>query len=146
MTEARASATSKSSDAMADLVSQEARMPRSAFVSAALGAFAAGAVAVGGCSPSRKAKPADLDAFMARSRKLTGYADLDPKLGTQYLDIAGSSPSDRTILTLWFTGIGGSREATVTWTEALAWRACRYTKPPSLCASPGSWHDRPQPA
>ncbi|HVA28863.1 MAG TPA: sugar dehydrogenase complex small subunit [Candidatus Baltobacteraceae bacterium] len=117
-------------------------MRRSAFISAVARAFAAGVVALAGCSPSRKTK-ADLDAFMARSRKLTGYADLDPQLGAKYLDFAGPSPSDRAILTLWYTGIDGSRNATVTWTGALAWRACRFTKPPSLCAAPGSWHERP---
>jgi len=80
---------------------------------------------------------------MAKSRTLTGYADLDAQLGATYFQIAGTSASDRAILELWYTGQNTAKAATVTWTEALAWRACSFTKPPSECAAPGSWHLKP---
>lgn len=95
-------------------------------------AFIAGVAALAACA--HRASGGDLSAFMTKSRTLTGYADLDPQLGATYFAIAGSSPSDREILTLWYTQ---------NWLQALAWRACSFTKPPSQCAAPGSWHLKP---
>jgi len=102
--------------------------------------FIAGVAALAGCA---HATTGTLDAFMAKSKALTGYADLDTQLGATYFRIAGTSASDREILALWYTGIDSAHAATVTWLEALAWRACSFTKPPSQCAAPGSWHQKP---
>ncbi|HEY1976868.1 MAG TPA: hypothetical protein VGG89_10000 [Candidatus Baltobacteraceae bacterium] len=104
-------------------------------------AFIAGIAALAGCT--RAASGGDLDAFMTKSKALTGYADLDAQLGATYFQIAGASAPDRAILTLWYTGIDGAKATTVTWLQALAWRACSFTKPPSQCAAPGSWHYKP---
>jgi hypothetical protein len=104
-------------------------------------AFIASVAALAACSRAPKPSAGDLDTFMAKSRMLTGYSDLDAHLGAAYLNIAGASPSDREILTLWYTGVNST--TTVTWLDALAWRACAFTKPPSQCAAPGSWHLKP---
>jgi len=127
----------------------------------------------------------ELAPFMALSAILTGYSDLDPTIGSVYLNgirsdtqraealnslyagagFASGSPSSSLadlerrgvftdpaslsiatqILGEWYSGIyqttGGP--TTATWTQALAWRACSYTKPPSLCTVPGSWSKAP---
>jgi hypothetical protein len=45
------------------------------------------------------------------------------------------------ILENWYSGkcLGANGATTVTWTQALAWKACSFTKPPSLCDTPGAW-------
>jgi hypothetical protein len=118
-------------------------MRRSAFVVTVVRAFAGGIGALAGCARASKQSGGDITAFMVKSRALTEYADLDPQLGATYFKAAGASPSDREILALWYTGRSGSPATTITWTGALAWRACSYTKPPSQCAAPESWHLKP---
>lgn len=116
---------------------------------------------------------ADLDKFMAASKKLTGYSDLSPSFGALYLGVIlgdknraaaldalyndndfkngrvivePSALSVATqILNSWYTGIyqAANGPVTGTWTQALAWKACRFTKPPSVCAAPGSWGEPP---
>jgi len=50
------------------------------------------------------------------------------------------------ILENWYSGIcqGANGATTATWTEALAWRACSFTKPPSQCGMPGAWAKPPK--
>lgn len=120
-----------------------------------------------GASPAAPASD-DVRRFLALSERLTGYGDLDPAAGAAYLadlraDPQRSAALDRLlaqnagfedaavlsvatqILENWYAGtsLGPNGVHTVTWTGALAWRACSYTKPPSLCAAPGSWAQVP---
>jgi hypothetical protein len=117
---------------------------RRTFVGALAGAALA-ACAKGNVSNS----PPDeqLNAFMKLSETLTGFGDLDPAIGATYLKNLRGQMEDRQaeILAMWYSGtyVGANGRTTVTWTQALAWRACTFTKPPSLCAVPGSWAKPP---
>ena len=86
-----------------------------------------------------------LNAFMKLSEELTGFSNLDPAIGTVYFQNLRGSTDPRAILECWYSGTyaAASGRATATWTQALAWRACAFTKPPSLCAAPGSWANPP---
>lgn len=133
---------------------------------------AIGALALAGCAQGT-ATSAQLARFMQASRTLTGYADLDAAAGRVYLAALRANPVHARalealyadpdfgrgariadpaaraiatqILDAWYSGIyvGPNGPKTQTWTQALAWRACAYTKPPSECAAPGSWAARP---
>lgn len=52
-----------------------------------------------------------------------------------------------TIIEYWYTGIyttpDGER-AVATFVDALAWKALSFTKPNSICGSPGFWEERPE--
>lgn len=49
------------------------------------------------------------------------------------------------ILENWYSGtyLGANGATTATWAEALAWKACSFTKPPSLCGTLGAWTKPP---
>jgi hypothetical protein len=81
-------------------------------------------------------RAAALDALLQKTADVQRGAELnDPQLRS----IAAE------ILRDWYTGTyeGSDGLTTATWTQAVAWRACSFTKPPSLCAAPGSWANRP---
>ncbi|MFW5941883.1 MAG: sugar dehydrogenase complex small subunit [Chloroflexota bacterium] len=51
-----------------------------------------------------------------------------------------------TIIRYWYTGVYDTPEgeqAVATFVDALAWKALPWTKPNSICASPGFWEQRP---
>lgn len=115
----------------------------------------------------------DLHRFMDASKKLTGYGDLNPTLGALYLGVIltdknraealdalykdndfnnGRSITEPVALSVatqiqnnWYSGIyqTANGPTSATWTDALAWKACRFTKAPSICAVPGSWAKPP---
>ena len=61
---------------------------------------------------------------------------------------AARSLSDA-ILNMWYTGIYTTAEgdqATATYVGALVWRAMTFTKPLTVCGSPGFWAQPPQQA
>jgi hypothetical protein len=149
-------------------------MLRKSFVASTAAALLAGCT--GGSKAPAAVSSAQIDDFMRLSGLLTGYSNLDPALGTIYLqNLAGSGahasvlngllaaqsldqlqrtgtfqdpnalPVVNDILSSWYTGTytGSSGRVTATWTDALAWRACTFTKPPSTCAAPGSWSKPP---
>src|SRR5262245_8361020 len=109
----------------------------------------------------RAAPPAQsisLDGFLALSSRLTGYADLDPKVGATLLDnllavpdtaarrARGDAALERDILVAWYTGVQAVRgdARLVTHTGALQWRALGMPAP-GLCAGPfGAWAKPPR--
>jgi hypothetical protein len=126
----------------------------------------AGAAAIAACTARQAPAPASSDEvarFVALSQQLTGYADLDAAVGAIYLRNLRATPSSSAaldtllanpqsndpaaralaaqIVRAWYSGTyaGPDGRRTATWTQALAWRACAFTKPPSACAVPGSW-------
>jgi Membrane bound FAD containing D-sorbitol dehydrogenase len=132
----------------------------------------AGAAAIAACTARHAPAPApaspdEVERFVKLSQQLTGFADLDSGIGATYLQNVRSNPQSSAALdTLfdsaqtsdpaaraltaqivrdWYSGTyaGSAGRATATWTEALAWRACAFTKPPSVCAVPGSWQRPP---
>jgi len=97
------------------------------------------------------ARSADLDALFERS----GIASSSPPSSLGDLAQRGvfSDPSSleaaSALLANWFSGSysasGGA--ATATWNDALAWKACRFTKPPGMCGGQtGYWAKPPGPA
>lgn len=51
------------------------------------------------------------------------------------------------IIEHWYTGIyttSDGEQAVATYVDALAWKALSFTKPNSICGSPGFWEERPQ--
>jgi hypothetical protein len=103
-----------------------------------------------------------LDNFLALSSRLTGYTDLDRKIGGILLNNLLAAPDtaarlarpdaalERDIIVAWYTGVQQVRgEARlVTHAGALQWRALGMPAP-GVCAAPfGSWakpHRSPQP-
>ena len=58
---------------------------------------------------------------------------------------ATSSLSDK-IIEYWYTGVYTTPEGesmVATYVDALAWKALNFTKPNSICGSPGFWEERP---
>jgi hypothetical protein len=98
-----------------------------------------------------------LDDFLALSSRLTGYADLDRKIGGTLLnhllasDMAArlarpDAALERDLIVAWYTGVqevpGEAR--VVTHTGALQWRALGMPAP-GLCAGPfGTWAKPPR--
>lgn len=77
-----------------------------------------------------------LDALLEKAADVQRGAELnDPQLRSVAAEI----------LRDWYTGTyeGSNGATTATWTQAVAWRACSFTKPPSLCTVPGSWANPP---
>jgi hypothetical protein len=111
---------------------------------------------------SPHAQPFSLDNFLALSSRLTGYTELDPKIGSILLNNLLAAPDtadrlarpdaalERDIIVAWYTGVQQVRgEARlVTHAGALQWRALGMPAP-GLCAGPfGTWakpHRSPQP-
>ena len=103
-----------------------------------------------------------LDTFLALSSRLTGYSDLDRKIGGALLNNLLAAPDtaarlarpdaalERDIIVAWYTGVQQVRgEARlVTHAGALQWRALGMPAP-GFCAGPfGTWakpHRSPQP-
>ncbi|MDT8305782.1 MAG: sugar dehydrogenase complex small subunit [Anaerolineae bacterium] len=51
------------------------------------------------------------------------------------------------IIEVWYTGVYTTAEgepAVATFVDALAWKALHFTKPNSICGSPGFWEKRPE--
>ena len=99
---------------------------------------------------------ADLEAFMALSRRLTGQTDLDPEIGEIYLQAliqqygvgAPLAGLEREIFTDWVTGTyrRGGVQKVATYPGALMWRAMNFTSPPGFCTGPDSWAEPPETA
>lgn len=59
----------------------------------------------------------------------------------------GTATLADTIIEYWYTGVYTTAEgeqAVATYVDALAWKALAFTKPNSICASPGFWEDPPE--
>jgi len=146
-------------------------------------------------TPESGAAPQDgglaLQQFLTLSAVLTGVQNLDPVVGSVYLQSLQSSdefdvtlgdlyeragfetdaPPDSivdlqeqgffepdasngsaasladTIIEYWYTGVYTTPEgeqAVATYVDALAWKALSFTKPNSICGSPGFWEERPE--
>jgi len=95
-----------------------------------------------------RALSAALDAVVARS----GIASSNPPKTLAALTATGifASPESlavtATILAAWFSGLsaGAHGTSTETWDDALAWKACTFTKPPATCGgATGYWAKAP---
>jgi hypothetical protein len=108
----------------------------------------------------RGATPAQspLDTFLTLSSRLTGYADLDPKVGGVLLNRLLAAPDtaarvarpdaalERDIIVAWYTGVQTVHGETrlVTHEGALQWRALQMPAP-GVCAVPfGAWAKPPR--
>lgn len=128
-----------------------------------------------------------LEQFLLLSSVLTGVPNLDPVLGSVYLQAIQEGDFDAgldqiyemvslnseaeqdigdleqaglfeqeststladTIIRYWYTGVYDTPEgeqAVATYVDALAWKSLAWTKPNSICASPGFWEQRPRAA
>lgn len=59
----------------------------------------------------------------------------------------GTATLADTIIEYWYTGIYTTSEgepAVATYVDALAWKTLAFTKPNSICGSPGFWEERPE--
>ncbi len=82
-----------------------------------------------------------------------GFEDDAPPTAIEDLEAQGvfeseaSSTLADTIIEYWYTGVYTTPEgeqAVATYVDALAWKALAFTKPNSICASPGFWEERPE--
>lgn len=89
-----------------------------------------------------------LDALVERS----GIASAKPPSSPAELARSGIFTDPATLATTsqiladWFSGTyaGPNGPVTATWSQALAWRACRFTKPPATCGGAmGYWAKAP---
>jgi hypothetical protein len=94
------------------------------------------------------ARSSALDALVARS----GIASASPPATVADLRRRGVFSEPGTLATAsqilanWFSGTfaGPNGPGTATWSGALAWRACRFTKPPATCGGTmGYWAKPP---
>lgn len=51
-----------------------------------------------------------------------------------------------TIIEYWYTGTYSEddQSVVVTYVDALAWKTLHFTKPRSICGSPGFWAEKPE--
>lgn len=82
-----------------------------------------------------------------------GFDEGTPPAAIEDLEAQGIFESEATttladtIIEYWYTGIYTTSEgeqAVATYVDALAWKALAFTKPNSICASPGYWEHRPE--
>lgn len=126
-----------------------------------------------------------LASFLAISSLLTGFENLDPRVGQIYMESIQQDPEApltlealfeqaqvgpdqapgtleeleatgifeqeetsslaEQIMTMWYTGVytQEGEPHVATFVDALAWKSLRYTKPASICGSPGFWATHP---
>jgi hypothetical protein len=113
-------------------------------------------------SPAAQGTPADIDAFLALSSRLTVHAPLDPGAGRLYLDALVTSPArhgllldlldgrrrgpahsalERDIVESWYTGVyeaNGERRV-ATHGGALVWKAIGRSAPGVCAGMTGDW-------
>lgn len=77
----------------------------------------------------------------------TSAATIEELEAQGIFDSEATSTLADTIIEYWYTGIYTTAEgeqAVATYVDALAWKALAFTKPNSICASPGFWEERPE--
>lgn len=98
------------------------------------------------------AQSSDYDMTVDELAQAMGLADA-PSQTVADLEAAGlfDDPAAQTladaIITMWYTGVYTTAEGeqqVATFVDALVWRAMAFTKPLSICASPGFWAQAPQ--
>jgi len=114
--------------------------------------------------PAAAAPAISLQEFLALSRRLTGRAELDPKIGQIYLTallavpkngelLAGlarggsSRPElESEIILAWYTGVyqSGGQSRLATHTGALVWKALGTSAPGTCVSEMGSWSREPR--
>jgi hypothetical protein len=94
----------------------------------------------------------DFEVSLAELYERAGFRAAGPPTDVEALANAGTFAAETTqkladkIIEYWYTGVydtAGGEQAVATFVDALAWKALHYTKPPTICASPGFWAERP---
>lgn len=93
------------------------------------------------------------DVSLKELYRQAGFTEAAPPSSIEELERSGIFAQEATrtladkIIEYWYSGVYDTVEgeqAVATFADALVWRAVRYTKPLTLCATPGFWAHVPQ--
>ena len=94
----------------------------------------------------------DFDTTPAELYEQAGFTGATPPDSADALSDRGIFDQESTrnladkIIEYWYTGIcdtSGGEQAVATFVDALAWKTLNFTKPPTICGSPGFWEKPP---
>lgn len=95
----------------------------------------------------------EFDVTLGELYEQAGFAAASPPSTVTELEEAGIFRQEATatladkIIEYWYTGVYTTPEGeqmVATFVDALAWKALHFTKPNSICGSPGFWEERPE--